>query len=226
MDKAFLSLRDVSEKLGVSEKTVYRMLTDNQIPFAVKIGGQWRFRADAIAEWIAVQAGQDNGSRAIDHRIAVHQALANGSVLYRLHGSTRDEVIGEFLAALPYSAALDVNAVKVSVLSRESLVSSSLKGVAFLNISRERPVYAEKSMILLGYLEQPADLHALDHTPTRAVFLLLPSNPVEQEILDMKLRRLAMDSDFIPAVLAEMPRRELLAFIEARERDIFGHPTS
>ncbi|MFA6898886.1 MAG: helix-turn-helix domain-containing protein, partial [Desulfurivibrionaceae bacterium] len=55
MDKTFISIKGVAEKLGVSEKTIYRMVGDNQIPFAVKIGGQWRFKADEVVDWIDSQ---------------------------------------------------------------------------------------------------------------------------------------------------------------------------
>ncbi len=70
MDKMFLDVRGMAGKMGVSEKTIYRMLNDNQIAFAVKIGGQWRFRIDAVDGWLAAQSGTaaSRQDRSLGHR--------------------------------------------------------------------------------------------------------------------------------------------------------------
>ena len=46
-----MTVKDVAEYLKLCEMTVYRMAKKNEIP-AFKIGGDWRFRKDAIKEWI------------------------------------------------------------------------------------------------------------------------------------------------------------------------------
>ena len=133
MDKTFISIKGVAEKLGVSEKTIYRMVSDNQIPFAVKIGGQWRFKADEVVDWIDSQKpGVAASRRKTDYRLSLVDALKNGAVLYRIHGSNRDEIIDELLAAQPYSANFDAKAIKISLLSRESVASSSMDGIAWM----------------------------------------------------------------------------------------------
>jgi len=222
MDKAFLTVKDISVKLGVSEKTIYRMLTDNQIPLAVKIGGQWRFKADDIEEWVNSQKNNEPAARPrVDYRISLSTALENGAIFYRIHGLARDEIIDELLAALPYSSTIDVNALKVSIFSRESVVSSSLKGIAYLMTDASHPVFFERTMLLLGFLEKPADLKAIDRISTEAIFLVLPANRIEQEIIDMKLRRMSMDSDFVAAIRRQLTRKELLGLVRAREEAIF-----
>lgn len=42
-----LTIREVAEMLKLTEKTVYRLATEGEIP-GVKIGGSWRFRRDEI----------------------------------------------------------------------------------------------------------------------------------------------------------------------------------
>lgn len=226
MDKTFYTIRTISEKLGVSEKTIYRMLTDNQIPYAVKIGGQWRFRADAIDAWIIGQTSQNHGNRKTDTGISVHEALQQGAVLYRIHGENRDECINELLASLPYSTEFDQKALKVSLFARESLASSSMQGIACMGISDEQPVYTPKSMVLLAFLEKPADFKALDRVPAEAFFLVLPANRGEQALLESRLLRLLQENSFRTAIAKQPPRHEILELILRYEERIFSKKAS
>jgi PTS system nitrogen regulatory IIA component len=213
----FMDVRGMAEKMGVSEKTIYRMLNDNQIPFAVKIGGQWRFRIDAVDGWLAARTGVGAGAGAIDPTVTVAAALASGSVLYRIHGENRDETIDELLATLPHTGQLDFQALKLSVLAREALAPSSLAGVACMMPGQDLPIYPEKSLIILAFLEAPTDFKALDWRKTEAVFLLLAANPLEQSLLDTRLRRLLMAPDFVAELLKQPPRREVQQLIQETE---------
>lgn len=224
MEKTFITIKGVAEKLGVSEKTIYRMVADNQIPFAVKIGGQWRFRADEVTEWIESQkpaAEPAPPRKKTDHRISLAQALENGAILYRLHGDNRDEIIDELLAALPYSANFDGKAVKVSVLSRESVASSAMDGIAWMRPDPALPVYTEKSMVIMAFLEHPVDFKALDQRRVELLFLILPANNTELAIIERKLWRLSMSSSFLAGIREQPTRRKFLDFIVAQEREIF-----
>lgn len=205
MDKSFYTIRSMAEKLDVSEKTIYRMLTDNQIPCGVKIGGQWRFRADAVDAWFNARTNLESGRGKADSTISVSSALAQGTVLYRIHGTNRDESINELLASLPYMAEIDHQALQVSIFTRESIASSSMQGIAVIGISDERPLYFPKSMVLLAFLEEPADFKALDGTATEAFFLVLPANRAEQGILETRLARLCQDESFRTMIKEQAP---------------------
>lgn len=222
MDKTFYTIRTMAKKLGVSEKTIYRMLKENQVPFAVKMGGQWRFRMDAIDSWLNARgANAETGTGKADTTISVHDGLQQGGVFYRIHGKNRDEAISELFATLPYSTAIDHQATKLSIFTRESLASSSMQGIAYMGISDERPVYFTKSMVLLAFLEKPADFKASDGVATEAFFLILPANRAEQAILEMRLIRLAQDGDFLREIKSQPSRKVLLDKIRCREEAIF-----
>lgn len=225
MDRIFISIKGVAEKLGVSEKTIYRMVGDNQIPFAVKIGGQWRFKADEVVDWIDGQkqpaATTPVSRKKTNYRISLAQALENGSILYRIHGNNRDEIMDELLAALPYSANLDAKAIKISVLSRESIVSSSMDGIAWMRPDPAMPVYLEKTMVILAFLEHPVDCKALDSRQTELLFLVLPANNTEMAIIERKLWRLSMSAPFLAGIREQLTRRKLLDFIVLQEATLF-----
>jgi len=46
-----LTVREIAEKLQVSEAQIYRMIKKGTIPF-VEIGGVYRFEPEAINAWI------------------------------------------------------------------------------------------------------------------------------------------------------------------------------
>ncbi len=51
MSEDILTLQEVAKYLKVDERTVYRMVKSKQLP-AFKVRNQWRFKKDAIDEWI------------------------------------------------------------------------------------------------------------------------------------------------------------------------------
>lgn len=52
MDDGILNLEQATEVLGVSEKTLIKLLREDHIP-ARKIGREWRFSKDALVNWLA-----------------------------------------------------------------------------------------------------------------------------------------------------------------------------
>jgi len=225
MDKIFITIREFAEKMGVSEKTVYRMLTDNQIPFALKIGGQWRFRIDAVEAWLAGQTVMSMGGEDANYMITVRAALNNGAMLYRIHGSNRDEALDELLSSLPNTAGLDISGIKIAVLAQESLSSSSIKGVACMRPGKNTPYFVPQSIIITGFLEKPVDFKAFDREKVEVIFLTLPANEVEEAILDVRLRRLLMDPEFLAAVKMQPSRRELMDIVKETEERLMPSPS-
>ena len=51
-DKALMDARDVSHRLSVSTRTVWRLLSANQIPKPVRIGRSVRWQREVVEEWI------------------------------------------------------------------------------------------------------------------------------------------------------------------------------
>ncbi len=60
MDDEILTLKEVAGYLKVTEKTIYRLLTDNKLP-AFKVGGSWRFKKADMNTWIQQQGNSLNG---------------------------------------------------------------------------------------------------------------------------------------------------------------------
>ncbi len=50
-----MTVRSVADFLKVTERTIYRLAAEAQIP-SFKVGGSWRFRRSDLEEWMAKQA--------------------------------------------------------------------------------------------------------------------------------------------------------------------------
>jgi excisionase family DNA binding protein len=57
-----LSVAQVAEYLNVDKFTIYRLVTNGQIP-AFKVGNQWRFKKNLIERWL-----RDNLNTSTYHR--------------------------------------------------------------------------------------------------------------------------------------------------------------
>ena len=51
MDTEFLTAEEVAEYLRLPLSTVYKLVQDKRLP-GFKVGKHWRFRREAILEWI------------------------------------------------------------------------------------------------------------------------------------------------------------------------------
>lgn len=54
----FMTPDDLAAYLKLNRRTVYRMLEKNELPFAFKVGGSWRFKLTDVDEWIESQKVQ------------------------------------------------------------------------------------------------------------------------------------------------------------------------
>jgi PTS system nitrogen regulatory IIA component len=222
MDKTFLTVRDLSTKLGVSEKTVYRMVNARAIPFAIKISGQWRFNSEKIDKWIASKNNAGIASGAINDRLSLADALTEGLIIYRAHGKNRDELLDEILAMTSLSIDGGTLSIKRQILYAESIISSSLKGVSFMAPDPDGSGTVNATMLLAAFLEKPMNFKAIDHVDTKVVFVLLAANKTEQLIIKTKLMRLLMEEKFISLLKEQPNRRVLLQRIAAMEAEICG----
>lgn len=52
--KEIMTPREAAEYLSVHVRTIYRLAKNREIP-GRKIGGSWRFKKDALDEWLSVR---------------------------------------------------------------------------------------------------------------------------------------------------------------------------
>jgi excisionase family DNA binding protein len=52
--KEILTPREAAEYLSVHVRTIYRLAKNREIPCR-KVGGSWRFKKDALDEWLSLR---------------------------------------------------------------------------------------------------------------------------------------------------------------------------
>ena len=52
--KEIMTPREAAEYLSVHVRTIYRLAKNGEIP-GRKIGGSWRFKKDALDEWLSIR---------------------------------------------------------------------------------------------------------------------------------------------------------------------------
>ena len=67
IDAAILTLKEVSEYLKVTERTIYRLAASRKIP-AFKVGGSWRFSRAEIDLWRRRQSDEVSGTDELSNK--------------------------------------------------------------------------------------------------------------------------------------------------------------
>ena len=222
VDKTFLTVKELSVKLDVSEKTIYRMINSKSIPFAIKIGGQWRFNTEKIEQWVSESQKGGKEGLPTNYKIRIADALANGLIIYRAHGENRDEILDEILGMLSNLSSEEAISIKRQILYNESIVSSSLQGLSFMTPDVDGSDNIDATKLLVAFLEKPMDFKAIDNVDTEIVLLLLATNKTEQLIIQTRLSRLFMEKDFISMVKKHLNRRELIEQVTLIEAKLLG----
>jgi len=52
--KEIMTPREAAEYLSVHVRTIYRLVKNGEIP-GRKIGGSWRFKKDALDDWLSIR---------------------------------------------------------------------------------------------------------------------------------------------------------------------------
>jgi len=61
--KEILTPREAAEYLSVHVRTIYRLAKNGEIP-GRKVGGSWRFKKDALDEWLSMRGNPSSDGKA------------------------------------------------------------------------------------------------------------------------------------------------------------------
>jgi PTS system nitrogen regulatory IIA component len=221
MDTLFLSVKDMSAKLNVSEKTVYRMINDNKIPYGIKIGGQWRFNSEKIDKWVNSGSASEESTPSLKD-ITIGETLDYGSVIYKLCGTNRDETLDQILSILSRFTTEEKQNIKKNILYKESIISSSVSGVSVMIADYDQQINSGKSVFAVAYLDTPLDFKAIDGIATEIVILIIPANTTEQLVLSTRLRGLMHNDKFVQILRSEPTRSALIEYVKDLESKLFS----
>lgn len=50
-----ITIEELANLLKLSTRTIYRMIDKQELPFAIKVQGSWRFREEDVVTWLEEQ---------------------------------------------------------------------------------------------------------------------------------------------------------------------------
>jgi nitrogen PTS system EIIA component len=172
-----LMVRDAATLLNVSEKTIYRWITQGRLPVH-RISGQYRFNRNELLEWasahrVPLSAGILTEEHPQDLP-GLADALQIGGVFYRVCGNDKASVLSEIVSMLPLPEEVDRAFLLEVLMARESLGSTGIgNGVAIPHVRNPIVLHIPKPMIALFFLEKPVEFAAIDGKPVHTLFTIV-----------------------------------------------------
>jgi PTS system nitrogen regulatory IIA component len=214
-----LTVRDVSEILDVSEKTVYRWLNDGKLP-GYRMSGQYRFNRAEILEWatanklnVAVGALQETEHSA-QPLPTLPDALQLGGIFYRIGGSDKESALRSVVEVVRLPDEVDREFLLRVLLAREELTATAIgNGIAIPHARNSVVLHVDKPLVSLCFLETPIDYGALDGKPVQALFTLISPTMRAHLHLLARLSFALQDAEFKALVLAQAGRDDLMKAI-------------
>ncbi len=216
-----LGVREVAERMGVSEDAVFRWVERERLP-ASRVDGQFRFSPAAVYEWatsrgIPIQ-GDLFGEPAGLEGLPFSRALRSGGIVQGLKGDDRAAVLRAAVDRLQLPAHADREVIFQMLLAREKLGASAIgRGFAVPHVRNPVVLRVPEPLAALFLLEHPIDFGALDHRPVHSVFLLITPTTHSHLLLLSRLATVLQDDLVAAAIEGRAPSEELLERIERAE---------
>ncbi|KJS31826.1 MAG: hypothetical protein VR64_09830 [Desulfatitalea sp. BRH_c12] len=206
-----LVVRDVSALLKVSEKTVYRWISQRKLP-AHRINEQYRFNRTELLEWatanrIPVSTDILKEDRP-DQLPGLAESLRTGGVFYRVDGADKATVLSEVVRIIPLPHAVDRAFLLEVLLARESLGSTGVgDGVAIPHVRNPIVLHVRHPMAALCFLEHAIDFEAIDGRPVDTLFTIV-SPTIHGHLHVLSRLSFALQQPDFKAVIARKALRE------------------
>lgn len=220
-----LRVRDVAELLGVSEKTVYRWISQKNLPVH-RVNEQYRFNRAELLEWATSQKMTISPKMFEEPEDAfvpsLEEALRTGGIHYRVGGTDKASVLRSVVEILPLPEEVDREYLLQVLLARESVGSTGIgEGIAIPHVRNPVTLHVSRPLVALNFLEHPVDFQAIDGRPVHTFFTIIsPTIRAHLSLLSKLVYGLRV-SPFAEAVAKKATREEL--FSAARQLEILLH---
>lgn len=174
-----LKAREAARLLNVSEKTLYRWISERKLP-SLRINGQYRFSRSELLEWASSQhvpvspdimREPESDNQPV---VSLGEALAAGGIHYRVEGTDRDSVMKSTIDTLPLPSEVSRPLLLQMLLARESLGSTGIgSGVAIPHVRNPIVLHIPQPLVALCFLEHSVEFDAIDGQPVHTLFVIV-----------------------------------------------------
>jgi excisionase family DNA binding protein len=175
-DGGLLTMHELAVYLHLDESTVGKLVATGKIP-SIQVDRQWRFKRQAIDQWVEEQlVGDDESFVDVPDgmKLPLEDLLPDQAIITTMRGTSPIGVIDE-LAARAYTNGwlADKPWFVGAVVERESLASTAMEGgVAFLHTRAKDKGKIARPFIVVGRSWEGIPFGANDGAPTYLFFLL------------------------------------------------------
>jgi nitrogen PTS system EIIA component len=172
-----LKVKDAAKLLSVSEKTIYRWVSQGIIP-AYRVNDQYRFNRAELLEWATAQRiaispkileEPDGGETT-----SLEKSLRAGGVFHFVGGTDKSSALKSVVSVMPLPEEVDRDFLLQVLLARESVGSTGVgDGIAIPHVRNPVVLHVSRPMVTLSFLENQIDFGAIDGKPVHTLFTIV-----------------------------------------------------
>lgn len=215
-----ISVREASDVLQVSEKTVYRWIRQGVVP-AYRYQGQYRLDRGELEAWAQHKRIGRQSSRAApgaEEQIQLLQAVQVGGIHYKLEGDAPAEIFRQVVEYFPFSPSLSPDlreTLHKTLCEREELVTTGIgHGIALPHPRHPSDWGLGEPAVGVFFLERPVDFLAMDGVPVQVLFVVLCATVKGHLKMLSQVSHLINRAEFRELLAQQPPRSELLQAIQ------------
>jgi PTS system nitrogen regulatory IIA component len=209
-----LTLKDLTELLNVSEKTVRRWIKQGTIP-AYRIQGQYRFNKAEILEWatsrrinVAANIFAEPDGVPVT---GLSDALSIGGIFYRVNGSDKESALKSVVDNIRLPDDVDRAMLLQFLLAREAVASTGIgDGIAIPHVRNPLVLNVDQPIVTLCFLEKPIDFLSLDGQPVFCLFTIIAPTVRTHLYLLSRLAFALLNPDFKNAIKNQNSHDEII----------------
>ena len=225
-----LEIKDVSELLNVSEKTIKKWVDEGKIP-AYKLENKMRFSRTEIENWMLdtkekkdelISLKSDKAKKIVAKKIgtqafSLFRALNKGSVITNIKGNTKEDVIRESVKVIAKNLSLDTDVLTELLLDREKLMPTALNHGVAVPHTRDFLLPQTHDVVSVVYLNKPIEYGALDGQKVKTLFFLFACDDKRHLHLLAKIAHLTRNEESLNFINEQPGKVDLLNFIKTWE---------
>ncbi len=213
-----LKLKDVATLLQVSQKTIYRWVNEEKIPF-YRINHQYRFKTDDLHRWslgskYSFQLENDS-SDLIEQPVSLLSSLKRGGIFYNISGSSVTQILKQSVEMINIPPGVNANILLHKLKDREAMASTAIgDGIAFPHPRVPLVKNIADETVSLCFLNEPIDFNAMDDKPVSVIFIILSADQTSHLRLLAKLSYCCRQPEFIDLLKKEALREEFYQYLQ------------
>jgi nitrogen PTS system EIIA component len=221
-----LTLKNLTELLNVSEKTVRRWIKQGTIP-AYRIQGQYRFNKSEILEWATsrrINVAANIFTEPEGVLVAgLADALSAGGIFYRVSGSDKESALRAVVENIRLTDDADRALLLQFILAREAVASTGIgDGIAIPHVRNPLVLNVDHPIVTLCFLEKPIEFLSLDGQPVFCLFTIVAPTVRSHLYLLSRLAFALRSPDFKNAIKNQKSHDEILELCRKVESDFPG----